>query len=314
MSDTAMIESGHQVEVDDPCDVDEFEDENLENEDNPSLRPVESLRDEQTQLEAWVHQSFAALERLHSELDEWQRELTRQQADLDATLSNGHDSSEQVQELEKNRDRIEQQRDQALRKVSELEKALAQSQASLVENNHSQNDSSERLEQLQERYDQVAQQLAQALQEVRQREEENAEQVQDMDALERQLTAIRAELKAVREHADQLSHSLDSERQRAMEQQKHWTGELKELRHLLGRQCELMVRGSVDGTSQEPHEPERKVEPEKILEIPAMAMEAELDVLPSGSLEPETRRSDEIRRLAKDRRAAKRRKRKQPES
>jgi chromosome segregation ATPase len=47
------------------------------------LDPVEALRGEQSQLEAWVRESTTALEALNDELTEWQRDLTRQQAELD---------------------------------------------------------------------------------------------------------------------------------------------------------------------------------------------------------------------------------------
>ncbi|HEX6962594.1 MAG TPA: hypothetical protein VF175_12050 [Lacipirellula sp.] len=48
---------------------------------------LESLRaalaGEHSQLESWVQESFSAMDSLHSELAEWQRELTRQQAALE---------------------------------------------------------------------------------------------------------------------------------------------------------------------------------------------------------------------------------------
>ena len=45
-----------------------------------ALTPVEALRGEQSQLESWVLESFASLDSLQSELADWQRDLTRQQA------------------------------------------------------------------------------------------------------------------------------------------------------------------------------------------------------------------------------------------
>ena len=45
-----------------------------------ALTPVEALRGEQFQLETWVLESFASLDSLQSELADWQRDLTRQQA------------------------------------------------------------------------------------------------------------------------------------------------------------------------------------------------------------------------------------------
>ena len=48
-----------------------------------TIEPLESLHGEHSQLEMWVHDSFAALEKLHSELTEWQSELARKQTELD---------------------------------------------------------------------------------------------------------------------------------------------------------------------------------------------------------------------------------------
>jgi chromosome segregation ATPase len=45
--------------------------------------PVEALRGEQSELESWIRESTAALEAMHDELAEWQRDLARQQAALD---------------------------------------------------------------------------------------------------------------------------------------------------------------------------------------------------------------------------------------
>ena len=45
-----------------------------------ALTPVEALRGEQSQLESWVLESFASVDSLQSELADWQRDLTRQQA------------------------------------------------------------------------------------------------------------------------------------------------------------------------------------------------------------------------------------------
>ena len=48
-----------------------------------TLEPLESLHGGQFQLEAWVQDSFSALEKLHSELTEWQSELARKQTEID---------------------------------------------------------------------------------------------------------------------------------------------------------------------------------------------------------------------------------------
>jgi hypothetical protein len=43
----------------------------------------ESLRSEQSQLEAWVRDSMAAMDALHAELAEWERDLTRRESDVE---------------------------------------------------------------------------------------------------------------------------------------------------------------------------------------------------------------------------------------
>jgi chromosome segregation ATPase len=43
----------------------------------------EALAGEHAQLESWLRESFAAMDALYGELFEWQRDLTRQQAQLD---------------------------------------------------------------------------------------------------------------------------------------------------------------------------------------------------------------------------------------
>jgi chromosome segregation ATPase len=48
-----------------------------------TLEPLESLHGEHSHLESWVHDSFSALEKLHSELTEWQSELARKQTEID---------------------------------------------------------------------------------------------------------------------------------------------------------------------------------------------------------------------------------------
>lgn len=61
-----------------------------------SIEPLESLHGEHSQLEMWVHDSFAALEKLHSELTEWQSELARKQTELDLREDAVRRSEEQV--------------------------------------------------------------------------------------------------------------------------------------------------------------------------------------------------------------------------
>lgn len=156
-----------------------------------ALVPVEALRGEQSELESWVRESFAALEALHDELSEWQRELAREQAELD-------------------------QREAAVADAEAQDRAEGQRAADL------------------------AQQLTRAGEDARQLEEENAEQLQAIDDLERQLVSAQAELRAERRRTEELSKSLDSERERAMDEHRLWSGELRDMRGMLQRQCEML--------------------------------------------------------------------------
>jgi chromosome segregation ATPase len=61
-----------------------------------ALAPVEELRGEHSQLETSVRESFAALETLHDELTEWQRELTREQAEFDQRAAAEADAESQL--------------------------------------------------------------------------------------------------------------------------------------------------------------------------------------------------------------------------
>lgn len=48
-----------------------------------ALAPLEILRNDQAELGTWIHDSFAALEKLHEELTQWQSELARKETELD---------------------------------------------------------------------------------------------------------------------------------------------------------------------------------------------------------------------------------------
>jgi chromosome segregation ATPase len=61
-----------------------------------ALAPVDALRGEHSQLENWVRESFSTLETLHHELTEWQRDLTRQQAQLDQREASVGEAEEQT--------------------------------------------------------------------------------------------------------------------------------------------------------------------------------------------------------------------------
>lgn len=154
-----------------------------------ALAPVEELRGEQSPLETWMRESFATLESLHDELSEWQRELARQQEELDQRVAAAQDG------------------------------AMAPSSA---------------VEELQDR-------LARSQDAHRQLQEENAEQLHAIAELDRQLIAVEAELRATRAAVDELSAALEAERQRSLEEQRLWAGELRELRVLLERQGEMLA-------------------------------------------------------------------------
>lgn len=48
-----------------------------------ALQPLGNLHAESEELGAWIHDSFAALEKLHEELTQWQSELARKETELD---------------------------------------------------------------------------------------------------------------------------------------------------------------------------------------------------------------------------------------
>jgi len=108
-----------------------------------SLQPIEQLRDEQSQLEGWVQESFVSLEKLHEELAHWQGELVRQETEIDLRedalgkakkLEGG--LSEEVQELRQQLTdarhellQLEEENGQQLEELEELERHQALLQA-----------------------------------------------------------------------------------------------------------------------------------------------------------------------------------------
>jgi chromosome segregation ATPase len=157
-----------------------------------ALAPVEALRGEHSQLESWVRESFTAMDALHGELSDWQRDLTRQQAQLD-------------------------QREAALQEGTQTHESEAVAT--------------------------LEQQLSQSRDETRQLEEENAEQLQALEELDRQLAIAKAELRLVAKHAEERAASLEMERERADEERRLWTGELREMRRVLERLSDLPLVG-----------------------------------------------------------------------
>jgi len=98
-----------------------------------TLQPLEDLQGEQTQLEAWVHDSFSALEKLHEELSEWQTELARKQTEIDLRedaleKSQEHESdlgthvTQWKKDLAEAREEVQQLEEENTEQLQELEK------------------------------------------------------------------------------------------------------------------------------------------------------------------------------------------------
>jgi hypothetical protein len=149
-----------------------------------ALAPVEALRGEHSQLESWLCESFTAMDSLHGELSDWQRDLTRQQAMLD-------------------------QREAALQEGIEVRKSEAVATLEL--------------------------ELTRSRNVSRQLEKENAGQRQAIEELDRQLAIVKAELRVVDKHAEDRAAMLLAERERADDERRLWTGELREMRRLMER-------------------------------------------------------------------------------
>lgn len=166
-----------------------------------TLEPLEALHGEHSQLEAWVHDSFSALEKLHGELTEWQSELARKQTDLDLR----EDS------------------------VSRSEARLATESATTVVSS----DGAEQIAQLQ-------QELAEAREEAQALEEESAEQLQELENMELKLVQLDKDLKTSQKRYTELTQVLEVERARAAQEQHQWQGEIRDMRRLLEKQCSLL--------------------------------------------------------------------------
>jgi len=108
-----------------------------------SLQPIEELRNEQSQLEGWVQESFVSLEKLHEELSSWQGELVRQETDIDlreSALGKAQDLegglSEDLQQLRQQLTdarhellQLEEENGQQLEELEDLERQQALLQA-----------------------------------------------------------------------------------------------------------------------------------------------------------------------------------------
>ena len=102
-----------------------------------ALAPVEALRGEHSQLESWVRESFSAMDALHGELSDWQRDLTRQQALLDqreAALKEGSEAHEseavaaldmRLAEAREETRQLEDENAEQLQAIEELDRQLA---------------------------------------------------------------------------------------------------------------------------------------------------------------------------------------------
>lgn len=106
-----------------------------------ALAPVAALRGEQTAFEAWIRESFAALDALHGELSDWQRDLTRQQAQLDqrqAAFDDAGAAAARLAEFERSlaeecelSQRLEAENAEQLDTLEELQQQLAAAKAEL---------------------------------------------------------------------------------------------------------------------------------------------------------------------------------------
>ena len=103
-----------------------------------TLEPLQELQGEQTQLEAWVNESFKALESLHGELAEWQSVLARKQTELDMREDNLENFSQDNSHLEEKVTEWESELAQAREEIGQLEEENAEQLQELesLENRH----------------------------------------------------------------------------------------------------------------------------------------------------------------------------------
>lgn len=108
-----------------------------------ALAPVEALRGEHSQLESWVRESFSAMDSLHGELADWQRGLTRQQAQLDqreAALDEGAAAREsasvaaleqRLSQVQDDARQLEEENVEQLQAIETLDRQIAIAKAEL---------------------------------------------------------------------------------------------------------------------------------------------------------------------------------------
>ena len=117
-----------------------------------TLEPIQELQGEQTQLEAWVNDSFKALETLHGELAEWQSALARKQTELDMR--------------EDGLDNFRQEGDQLQSKVTEWEEDLAAAREEIQQLEEENAEQLQELESLEQRHSTLDSELSSARQRV----------------------------------------------------------------------------------------------------------------------------------------------------
>jgi chromosome segregation ATPase len=108
-----------------------------------ALAPVAALRGEHSQFERWLRESFAALEGLHGELADWQRDITRQQAQLDQQEAAVNDASaarnceataefeRQLNQAREEARQLEEENADQLQALDQLERQLSIAKAEL---------------------------------------------------------------------------------------------------------------------------------------------------------------------------------------
>ncbi|MEM8943832.1 MAG: hypothetical protein AAGD11_01510 [Planctomycetota bacterium] len=152
------------------------------------------------------------------------------------------------------------------------------------------------LEKFQEQEEQLGGQVEQwkadleaARHDAKQLEEENADHLEQLEQLERRCIELEAALKTAQQRSDELTATLEAERARAAEEQAQWKEEFKGMRELLDKQCSLLATQLKPG--EQPNRPA----------VSAVNSEA-------------ATRSQELRRRAQSRLAAKRRQQQEPET
>lgn len=86
-----------------------------------ALEPLEVLQSEQVELSSWIHDSFAALEKLHEELTQWQSELARKETELDLRQDALGKSKTAEKGLQKQAIQLEQQLAATKEELQQLE-------------------------------------------------------------------------------------------------------------------------------------------------------------------------------------------------